>query len=48
MSRDRGQNVRTEQAYRHLAAKVFKKVDSWVDTKPMRIPYVTVVLECQK
>ena len=48
MSRDRGQNVRTEQGYRHLAAKVFKKVDSWVDTKPMRIPYVTVVLECQK
>jgi SAM-dependent methyltransferase len=48
MSRDRGQNVRTEQAYCQLAAKVFKKVDSWVDTKPMRIPYVTVVLECQK
>jgi len=48
MSRDRGQNVRTEQAYRQLAAKAFKKVDAWVDTKPMRIPYVTVVLECQK
>lgn len=48
MSRDRGQNVRTEQAYRDLAATAFKKVDAWVDTKPMRIPYVTVVLECQK
>jgi ubiquinone/menaquinone biosynthesis C-methylase UbiE len=48
MSRDRGQNVRTEQAYRQLAAKVFKKVDTWVDAKPMRIPYVTVVLECHK
>lgn len=48
MSRDRGQNVRTERAYRDLAATVFKKVDAWVDTKPMRIPYVTVVLECQK
>ena len=48
MSQDRGQNVRTEQAYRQLAAKVFKNVDACVDTKPMRIPYVTVVLECQK
>ncbi len=48
MSRDRGQNVRTEQAYRQLAAKVFKKVDAWVDTKSIRIPYITVVLECEK
>jgi SAM-dependent methyltransferase len=48
MSQDRGQNVRTEQAYRQLAAKVFKNVDAWVDTKPMRIPYVTVALECEK
>ncbi len=48
MSKDRGQNVRTEHGYRRLAGKVFKNVDSWVDTKPMRIPYVTVVLECQK
>jgi SAM-dependent methyltransferase len=48
MSRDRGQHVRTEQAYRRLAAKLFKKVDAWVDAKPMRIPYVIVVLECQK
>jgi SAM-dependent methyltransferase len=48
MSHDRGQNVRTEQQYRELAAKVFRNVDAWVDKKPMRIPYVTVVLECQK
>jgi len=48
MSQDRGQNIRTEQAYRQLAARVFKNVDAWVDTKPMRIPYVTVVLECEK
>jgi SAM-dependent methyltransferase len=48
MSKDRGRNVRTEQGYRRLAANVFKKVNTWVDTKPMRIPYVTVVLECQK
>ena len=31
-----------------LQPKVFKNVDACVDTKPMRIPYVTVVLECEK
>ncbi|HEX9425467.1 MAG TPA: class I SAM-dependent methyltransferase [Pyrinomonadaceae bacterium] len=48
MSHDRGRNVRTEQQYRQLAAKVFTNVNAWVDKKPMRIPYVTVVLECEK
>ena len=48
MSVDRGRNIRTEQQYRELAAKAFKKVDTWVDMKPMRIPYVTIVLECEK
>jgi SAM-dependent methyltransferase len=48
MSKDRGRNIRTEQEYRQLAAKVFKNVHASVDTAPMRIPYVTVVLECEK
>jgi SAM-dependent methyltransferase len=48
MGSDRGRNIRTEQQYRELAAKVFRSVNSWVDTKPMRIPYVTIVLECEK
>jgi len=48
VSKDRGQNVRTEQMYRQLAADVFKNVDAWVDPKPMRIPYPIVILECQK
>jgi SAM-dependent methyltransferase len=48
MSHDRGQNVRTEQRYRQLAGKAFTNVDTWVDEKPLRIPYVTVVLECKK
>ena len=48
MSLDRGQNVRTEEAYRRLAEKVFQNVRTSVDTKPMRSPYITVVLECQK
>lgn len=48
MSKDRGRNIRTEQQYRQLAAKAFRNVRAWVDKKPMRIPYVTVVLECEK
>lgn len=48
MSTDRGRDIRTEQQYCQLAAKAFKRIDTWVDLKPMRIPYVTVVLECEK
>jgi ubiquinone/menaquinone biosynthesis C-methylase UbiE len=48
MGSDRGRNIRTEQQYRELASTVFRKVNSSVDTKPMRIPYVTIVLECEK
>jgi SAM-dependent methyltransferase len=48
MSKDRGQNIRTEQMYRQLAGSVFKNVDAWVDTKALRIPYVIIFLECQK
>jgi hypothetical protein len=48
MSHDRGRNIRTEQPYRQLAAKAFKNVQAWVDTKPLRIPYVTILLECEK
>ena len=48
MSHDRGRNIRTEQQYRQLAGKIFRNVHAWVDTKPMRIPYVTIVLECEK
>jgi SAM-dependent methyltransferase len=48
MARDRGRNIRTEQQYRQLAAKLFRNVDASVDTRPMRIPYVTVVFECEK
>jgi SAM-dependent methyltransferase len=48
MSHDRGRNIRTEEQYRQLVAKFFGNVQVWVDTKPMRIPYVTVLLECEK
>jgi ubiquinone/menaquinone biosynthesis C-methylase UbiE len=48
MANDRGRNIRTEQQYRHLAARVFMNVSVGVDTNPARIPYVNVVLECEK
>jgi|SRR5215813_2223406 len=48
MSLDRGRNIRTEQQCRRLAGKIFRNVHAWVDTKPLRIPYVTIVLECEK
>ena len=48
MGTDRGRNIRTEEQYRDLAGEVFRKIEARVDTKPMRIPYVTIVLECEK
>ena len=48
MSSDRGRNIRTEQQYCQLAAKAFKKVHTTLDMRPLRIPYVSVVLECEK
>ena len=48
MSIDRGRSIRTKEQYRQLAGKVFNKVDAWVNTNPLRIPYVTIVLECEK
>jgi SAM-dependent methyltransferase len=48
MSMDRGRNIRSEQQYRQLAAKVFENVNAWRETKPLRIPYVSIVLECEK
>ena len=48
MSMDRGQNVRSEQAYRELARGIFDNVTSRIDRKPLRIPYIIVVLEYRK
>ena len=48
MSKDRGQNIRTEQMYRQLVGSVFENVNAWIDTKSMRIPYVIIFLGCQK
>lgn len=48
MSHDRGRNIRTEQQCGQLAAKVFSNFRTWIHTKPLRIPYVAIVLECEK
>ena len=48
MSVDRGRSIRTEEQYRQLAGMIFNKLDARVNTNPLRIPYVTIVLECEK
>ena len=48
MSRDRGQHIRTKEQYLKLGKQAFTDVRAWIDTKPMRIPYVIVILECEK
>ena len=48
MSIDRGRNIRTEDQYRQLATTAFSNVNASLDTRPVRIPYVTIVLECEK
>ena len=46
VSRDRGQNVRSIQAYRALAKSAFDRVDSHVLHDLSRIPYSHAILEC--
>lgn len=48
MANDRGRNIRTEQQYRELSTRAFRNVTARVDTNPARIPYVNVVLKCEK
>jgi SAM-dependent methyltransferase len=45
-AKDRGQNVRTEQGYRHLAQPYFVVVKSFVRHDLLRIPYTHCILEC--
>jgi len=44
---DRGRFVRDEQAYLALAGRVFSNVHSSVREDFFRIPYTTIVMECQ-
>lgn len=45
---DRGQNVRTPEAYRELAEGIFSRVSVHVRHDINRIPYTHAILECRK
>jgi SAM-dependent methyltransferase len=46
LSRDRGQFVRTEAAYRSLALHAFARINSSIRHDLLRIPYTHIILEC--
>lgn len=48
IERDRGRNVRSPDAYAHLARQVFRRVDVTVRDDMIRIPYSHAVLECRR
>jgi SAM-dependent methyltransferase len=45
---DRGKYVRTETAYKNLAASSFKYVSSSVREDLFNIPYTLIIMECKK
>lgn len=47
VSRDRGTEVRTEDAYKALASREFSSVESHVDRNPLYIPYTGIVMKCR-
>lgn len=48
ISKDRGQNVRTEAQYRDLTLPFFGKVTCSVRHDMYRIPYSLIIMECRK
>lgn len=46
ISKDRGTAVRSENAYKEIARKHFTSVESYIDLKPLRIPYTGIVMKC--
>ena len=46
ISKDRGTAVRLENGYKEIARKHFTSVESYVDLKPLRIPYTGIVMKC--
>lgn len=47
LSRDRGQNVRTETEWKALIAQVFNEFDTHILTGLLRIPYTHIVIEAR-
>jgi len=48
ISKDRGQNVRTKEAYLALASQVFSKITTSIRHDLIRIPYTHIILTCTK
>ncbi len=46
IAQDRGQNVRTPEAYQRLAAQVFPQVQVFLRDDLLRIPYNHIIMEC--
>jgi SAM-dependent methyltransferase len=47
IARDRGQHVRTEEAYAALASTAFGSVRTVIRTDMLRIPYTHCIMECR-
>jgi SAM-dependent methyltransferase len=48
ISKDRGQNVRTQEGYLKLASQVFSNITTDIRHDLLRIPYTHFILECVK
>lgn len=48
VSKDRGQNVKTDEEYLKLASKYFSQIESHVDAKYARIPFSVFVMKLTK
>jgi len=48
MSRDRGQNIRTEQQWKDLASSIFPFVSTNIVTSVNRLAYVSIIGQCCK
>jgi len=48
LARDRGQFVRTEEAYMRIAAHSFSEIKSSIRHGLLRIPYTHIILECTR
>ena len=48
ISKDRGQNVRTQAGYLELASQVFSNITTDIRHDLLRIPYTHFILECTK
>lgn len=46
LSRDRGRNIRTPEAYKRIASTIFRGVRAAIRHDLLRIPYTHIIMEC--